>query len=354
MTERNPAEEKPLFWVEEGVALCPLSNALYWAILRVGESLLGIGSLKESFLKKRDEVLELEVEETLRGLFGNTAEFYTKVFETETLHFEHDLVIRWKSKLFVVESKASPPDEPFRDPDKAFTRLKRAFRNDRGIQKAYEQANRVRQRLASGDSVDFYDSDRNHVVEIKPEDVEAIYTICVTRDDFGPLAVDLSLLLEKEEHDPYPWAVNILDLQNLIDAWCYFGWGADRLCEYLDARIQLNGKLFSSDELEIAGFFVKHGTLTYLIEAEADRLHITPDYSDVFDRIYETKHGGDPVVYAPTEPFLEDMREMLTNTPSEEVTSEALLQRPTKRKKQGRNELCNCGSGKKYKRCCGK
>ncbi|MDL2298280.1 type II toxin-antitoxin system RelB/DinJ family antitoxin [Synergistaceae bacterium OttesenSCG-928-D05] len=24
------------------------------------------------------------------------------------------------------------------------------------------------------------------------------------------------------------------------------------------------------------------------------------------------------------------------------------------RKKQGRNELCNCGSGQKYKRCCGR
>jgi hypothetical protein len=354
LTERNLAEEKPLFQVEEGFALCPLSNALYSAILRVSEARLNNGSSKDTFLKKRDKALESEVEQALHRIFGSTAKFYSAVFETETLQYEHDLVILWDGKLFSVEAKASPPIEPFRDPERAFTRLKRAFRSSRGIQKAFEQANRIRQQLASGSSVNFFDSDRNHIVEIRPEEVEAFYTVCVTRDDFGPLAVDLSLLLEKEEDEPYPWAVNILDLQNLIDAWQYFGWGPHRLCEYLNDRIHLNGKLFASDEMEIAGFFVQHGTLTHLVKAEADRLHLTPDYSNVFDRIYEAQHGGEPVVYAPTEPFMEDMRKLLADGPPDETLPETAPRKPINRKKQGRNELCNCGSGKKYKRCCGR
>jgi hypothetical protein len=351
LTERNPAEEKSLFQVEEGVAFCPLSNALYWAILKTCESQLSNSSLRDSYFRKRDKALESEVEGALRRIFGSTAEFYSEVFETEALQHEHDLIVLWNANLFVVEAKASPPLPPFRDPDKAFTRLKRAFQSDRGIQKAHEQAGRIRRQLVHGSSIDLFDSRKNKVVRIESKDVSNIYTICVTRDDFGPLAIDLSLLLEKEEDEPYSWAVNIFDLQTFANAWEHFGWGPDRLCEYLDDRIRLNGKLFASDEMEIAGFFVQHGMLSYLTEAEADRLHLTPDYSDVFDRIYEMKHGGDPVVYAPTEPFMEDMRKLLTD---HQVDDPRPITASTSRKKQGRNERCNCGSGKKYKRCCGR
>lgn len=39
---------------------------------------------------------------------------------------------------------------------------------------------------------------------IEPAELERTRVICVTRDDFGPLTVNLSLLLEKDEDDPYP------------------------------------------------------------------------------------------------------------------------------------------------------
>jgi hypothetical protein len=302
LTEINPAEEKSLFQVEEGMAFCPLSNALYWAILKTCESRLSSGHSRDSYFRKRDKTPESEVELALRRIFRNTAEFYSEVFETETLQHEHDLVILWNANLLVVEAKASPPLEPFRDPEKALTRLKRAFQSNRGIQKAFEQGERIRKQLVLGNSIDLFHSRRNKVASIESKDINNIYTVCATRDDFGPLAVDLSLLLKKEKDEPYPWTVNIFDLQNFADAWELFGWGPDRLCEYLDDRIQLNGKVFASDEMEIAGFFVQHGTLSHLTGAEADRLHLTPDYSNVFDRIYEMKHGGEPVAYAPTEP----------------------------------------------------
>lgn len=75
LTERNPAEERPLFQVQEGVALCPLVNALYSAILTAGEVQLLTGEVKETFLKRRDKTLEVEGEEVLRGLFGESAEY---------------------------------------------------------------------------------------------------------------------------------------------------------------------------------------------------------------------------------------------------------------------------------------
>lgn len=310
LTERNPAEERPLFQVQEGVAFCPLVNALYSAILTAGEARLLASEAKGSFLKRRDRTLEREVEEVLRGLFGESAEYYAGVFEASTLQNEHDLVVRWQNHVFVIEVKSSPPVEPFRDPEKAFQRIRRAFRSDTGLQKAFDQGNRIRRQLKSGEAVNLYNSERERVTTIEPTELERTRVVCVTRDDFGPLAVNLSLLLEKDEDDPYPWAVNILDLRTLIDAWDYFGWGADHLVRYLDLRVALHSKVFASDELEIAGFFVKHGGLEPLVAADADRIQLDSSYSDVFDNIYRARRGGEEVVYAPTEPFMEDMNQV--------------------------------------------
>lgn len=311
LTERNPAEERPLFEVQKGVAFCPLINALYNAILTVGEDRLLAGEARESYLRHRDKALEREAEEILRGLFGESAGYYAGVFETPTLQNEHDLIVRWRDFVFVIEVKSSPPVEPFRDPERAFQRIGRAFRSDTGLQKAFDQGNAIRRRLASGEAVDLYNSERERVTTIEPAELDRTRVICVTRDDFGPLAVNLSLLLEKDEGDQYPWAVNILDLRNLIDAWDYFGWGPDQLTRYLDPRVALHGKVFATDELEVAGFFIRHGGLEPLASADADRVQLSASYSDVFDDIYRARHGGEEVVYAPTEPFMQDMNEVL-------------------------------------------
>jgi len=53
----------------------------------------------------------------------------------------------------------------------------------------------------------------------------ASIAVCVTRDDFWSLATNLALLLEKDTADSYPWAVNIIDLSNLAEAWSHFHWG---------------------------------------------------------------------------------------------------------------------------------
>jgi hypothetical protein len=39
---------------------------------------------------------------------------------------------------------------------------------------------------------------------------------CVTRDDFGPLATNLKLLLEKADGNAFPWGTNILDFLHLL------------------------------------------------------------------------------------------------------------------------------------------
>jgi hypothetical protein len=354
LTERNIAEEKPLFEISDGIALCPYINALYSAVLKVFEQRLSSSPMKEVFLKKRDRNFEGDVESKLRTLFGTSAEFFVTVYETPDSPFEHDLVIRWNRRLFIIEAKASPPTEPFRDPDKAFVRLKRAFQSETGIQKAFDQANRISKRLALGETIELFDSTRKSITTIRPQDIDSIYCICVTRDDFGPIATNLSLLLEKEEQDSYPWAVNIFDLERIVEAWSYYKWPPDKLCEYLDTRLKLHGKVFSTDELQIAGCFIKHGGLHHLLHQEADRIFLPPEYADIFDKIYLAKHEGEEVVYAPTEPHFFDPRKMLSESINERVKTERNVPRINPNIKQGRNDQCACGSGRKYKRCCGK
>jgi hypothetical protein len=356
-TQNNVAEEKPLFLLDEQLAMCPSIHNVFVAVLAQCERCLQLGSKRESYLRKRDKLLEAEAKTNFSKLFRSGSTILSEVYQGADLSNEHDILIKWQRNLFVVEAKASPPIEPFRDPEKAFTRLQRHFQSDRGIQKAYDQANRVRSQIASGSVVSFYDRQRKLVLQVGPKEVDQVYCICVTRDSFGALAVDLSLLLKKNEDDPFPWAVNVPDLENLIDAWTYFGWGPDKFCEYLQYREKLHGKVFTTDELEIAGCMIEHGELQWIVDLDADRVPLDPTYSDVFDRLFLARHGGPRVEYAPTKPHFTDLGKevntMLSNADQATPPRDGPSVRP-KRRKQGRNQPCACGSGKKYKKCCGR
>ena len=363
LTERNIAEERPLFELEPGVASCPLINALHFAVFNTGEQRLRDSLHKDAFLRARDKALEGEVKETLQGFFQSDAILLPNVYESADLQYEHDLVVLWNGMLFVIESKASPPVEPFRDPDKAFTRISHAFRSDRGIQKGFDQANRLRKVVTASKTLDLYDGDRQLVCSVESSEISKTYLICVTRDNFGVLATDLALLLQKADDEDYPWAPNILDLQALIEAWQYLKWGPEKLCEYLDGRIRLHGKIFASDELDVAGYFIRHGHFARLLELQADRIVLEPHYSDVFDKIYLTRYGGPPFVYAPEEPVLTDARTLLGNVQptakniaTKDVFRIRKKSRPSKsyKNKIGRGARCPCNSGKTYARCHGR
>lgn len=311
LTERNIAEERSLYRLSYDEAICPSAHTLFVAAITQFEGYLSAGPLRDRYFRHRDKILESQTERQLCRLVPNRDECLRSVYETAGCQFEHDLVIRAGRVCFVVEAKASPPVEPFRDPDKAFTRIRRAFQDDRGIQKAFNQANRIWRRWSSGEPVPLFDDHGNHLTTIDRQTVDEVFMLCVTRDSFGLLAIDLSLLLEIEQGNPYPWAVNILDLEALADAWEYFGWSTDRLTEFLRHRVKLHGRLLSFDELDVAGFFIQHGTLRWLKDWKADRVHLNPVYSNVFDRIYRTRFGGEPVLYRPTDPCVGNLTESL-------------------------------------------
>ncbi|WP_422911520.1 NERD domain-containing protein [Pseudomonas sp. MAC6] len=292
ITDESPVLSKPLLTVDGEKLFFLSNNSFYISILNKLERHLSSGEISRRYLRERDVRLESKVVSSLRRIFPPSASFYPSAFESPKAHFEHDLVIVHERSLFIVEAKASPPKEPLRDPSKAYERINDHFRGRNGIQKAYEQANSLKRNFISNGSVELFSKKGELLVKLLAEDFENIYCFCVTRDDFGVLATNLSLLLKKELTDPYPWVVSVSDLECLINGFLHLGKGFSDLVCYVEQRVVLHGKVFGADELEYAGAFLKYGGLEDFISANADFIPLDISESDIFDEIYYCELDG--------------------------------------------------------------
>lgn len=348
-TEESVVERRPLIRISDKDAFCPSANLLFNAVLLLGERAMAKSSIRTKFLRARDVALEKQTYEKIGSLLGPQATLMREVYETPNSQNEHDVIAIDNDLCLIVEAKAAPPAEAFRDPERAFPRIRDAFRADSGIQKAFQQGNQIVRRLNRGETVTLFDAQGEEVYKLNPKQIKTAIAVCVTRDNFGALATDLSLLLEKADEDTYPWAVNIIDLSALAETWPYLKFGAKELDNYLRQRVCLHGNVFSDDELDYAGYFIKHGSFASALAQGADFLQLNPDYSSVFDQIYAHLHlDGPPVVIERSEPVIMDLRTSLRA--GEPVFVDELSQgRVTQ--KVGRNAPCPCGSGKKYKKC---
>jgi hypothetical protein len=359
-TELNPAAHRPLIEFDDGKATMVVVNMLYEAALStLTKTLTDDIEVRQRYFTRRDSALERQVSGCLRRMFPN-AEHYSACYEQPDSHFEHDHVIIWQRAMFVVESKASPPPEPFRDPNKAFERIRRAFKSETGIQAAFNQANRLRKAILRGESIQLYNQSGELLREVTSAEIDAVYCICVTATSHGPVAVDLSMLLEKETDDHYPWAVNVNDLDNTVCAFVRKQWGPEKFREFLDQRQRLQGKAMTDDELEIVGAFVLYGTLEPWLSRPADKIFFQNGFSRLFDEIYEEQRGGPaPELEAKAPPRIDDVRSVLGSIDDNHLSkldrltsrSRLFLGDPPRRH-VGRNDLCPCGSGQKFKRCC--
>ena len=307
ITDDNPVALKPLCSVDGEKLYFVINNSFYQSIINNVENFLSKGKKANSFLKARDKRLEEKTVEQFRRILPDSSEFYVSAFETDKAHFEHDLVIVHNENLLIVEAKASPPREPLRDPSKAFTRINHHFKGNAGIQKAYNQAHSLEKNLRDNGFVDLYDEKGNHLRHLTSAQLSNVYCICITRDDFGALATDLSLLLDKRSEDSYPWAINITDLEFMLDGFLHLNMGLRDLYEYLDKRKLLHGKVFGTDELEFAGAFLKYGGLDCFVNNEANFIPLDISESNVFDDIYMAKVGGQEFTLKPTEPMFTEI-----------------------------------------------
>ncbi|WP_045688814.1 YecA family protein [Hymenobacter sp. AT01-02] len=353
-TEDSVFDYKPLIVADDEHFSCPSPHNLFEAVLRTCEAALEANDNpdRRRYFTYRDKVLEREGVAQLRRLIGDQGLVFSTLFETPHSQGEHDLLVVVANTVLVVEAKASPPIEPSRTPERAFDRLRQSFRKDTGIQKGFEQAARIQRRLAAGEDVPLYTRTGELVITLTPHEHTECFCVCLTRDDFGHLATNLSLLLEKEPNEPYPWAVNIWDLEALVDAWKFLRWDFNKLTEYLRQRQRVQGRVLGSDELEFVGSFIHHDSLETGLERGLDFVQLNPHYSDFFDELYDhLKHGGPAPKQKLPEPSVMDIHASLKAGQPVFVGNQGRTSQPTK---LGRNDICFCGSGLKFKKCHGR
>ena len=257
-TEQSVVERKPFIRLSENVAFGCRWDEMLLSLLSVSEACLLAGPSKDTYRKHRARTLEEQTVSFLGQLLGGSTRIYQNLFETPYNQNEHDIVILGDDICLFVEVKSSPPDEPFRDPEKAYARLRRSFRSETGIQKAYDQTNRLLQSVRSNRTVTLYHRDGSEALQLPGSLQDRAYCVCVTRDSYGPVATCLSFLLEKKEDEPYPWAVSEWNLQNIAEIWKYYRWDSRQLRAYLSDREKLHVSLFSDDELDYVGAFMLH------------------------------------------------------------------------------------------------
>lgn len=348
-TDRSLVEEKPLIRLSDDVAMHFRLETLFDSILLQGEECLSNGPLRERYFRTRDRTLERQAESELVRILGNQAKVYRNLYETPSNQHEHDLIILTDEICLFVEAKASPPVEPFRDPSKAFDRLRQQFQSRKGIQKSYNQALQLLDAIRTNGRLTLYNQSGNVALQLSSQHAKCAFCVCITRDSYGPLASFLALLLQKESDHPYPWAVNIWDLENIAETWEYFRWDGKQLKSYLSQRLPLNDKVVSDDELDYVGAYIQHCGLKHIAQARCDRILLSPNYSDIFDDIHFHLTQRTPQVsIRPVTPANLDISESLR------VGRHVLVNdMPPGPIKVGRNEKCPCESGVKFKYCHG-
>ncbi|MCE9656248.1 hypothetical protein LPC13_13315 [Clostridium celatum] len=338
-TEENPFELAPLLRNGDKYIFCPVYKQLLNAIFKFLYSELEKGTEKNKFYKKRDMEAEKEAEELLKNIFGNEGKYFSSVFETKDSHNEHDLLVLYNDILIIGEVKAAKVKEPFRNPDKAYTRIKRDFKSDKGIQKAYNQGLNLKQLILSQEKTTLYNKQGSKIIEINRDDYKKIYIFCITAENYSILATQLTLLLEKPRNEPYPWVCNLYDLDTICNAFKFKSWDSDKFLKYIDDRTELHENLFTTDELEICGYYLQEGNFDKIknkIANKNDIIHLTPDMANIFDDIYYKQKGLDMTPHEYNISF-NSIKDMLKNI--DEGHKVPNIDNKKKKKKKNKNRI---------------
>ena len=320
---KNPFADKPLCWVDEETLFIVhpqfLLNAVYNYITDILEN--PKNKFADKYKKLKADTVENLFIKLLKKIFGEEAKYHTSVCEERGTK-EHDILIEFEDYILIAEVKASKVREPFFNPEKGYKRVHDHFNSDSGIGGAYEQAIILKKFIeVKKDAILFENKNKKFVVENASN--KRILPIVLTLNQFGGLAVNTSLILEKEDDQPYPWVCNWHDLENIIEILQYLNKKPDDFMDYIVWRIENHPNVLSSDELDvIEGYFVH----SYVKEKKG-AIYFPPNGPSLIDKIYFEKHG---IPYEYT----------LGISPVH------------KKKKIGRNEPCPCNSGKKFKKCC--
>lgn len=321
--EKNPFADHPLCWIDEETLYIVhpqfLLNAVYNYITDILEN--PKNKFADKYKKVKAETVEKLFLKILIDIFGEKATYHTSVCEERGTK-EHDIMIEFNNYILIAEVKASKVREPFFNPEKGYKRVRDHFNSDSGIGGAYEQAILLKKFIEDKDDAILYEN-KNKKFVIQNASTKKILPIVFTLNQFGGLAVNTSLILEKEDSQPYPWVCNWHDFGNIFEILRYTNKKPDDFIDYIIWRIENHPNILSSDELDvIEGYFMNSQ-----VKEENGAILFPPNGPSLIDKIYFEKHG----------------------IPYEYPKATSTVH---KKKKIGRNEPCPCNSGKKFKKCC--
>ena len=282
----NPLYDCPILDLEDGMyqvfeimqVILSINNFLEREITKKGKR-------KDKYLKLKGDLLENNILSLFKKFFGTEAKYYQSYYINGN---EQDILIIWKDFAFIIEAKGYNIREPFRNPEKAFPRIKDDFKKSIGY--GYEQTKRVEEIIVSNNKLIIKDSKGKITEELDTAKIKECFSIIVNINSFGLVQNDLSYLLDINENDVFPWAVKIDDLEIFILTLIAQKKSPNYLINFLFFREELHGKITCSDELEICG-----GYLTKKINSKKVKnlklLKSQPDFGDIFDQQYRKKMG---------------------------------------------------------------
>jgi len=314
-----------------------------------------------AYYRHRDQITHKKTVEQLSKIFPSEAIIENAYYGYERpMEFETDLLVAHKQTLIICEIKAGK----FRDPLLTIGNIKKIKSDFRdSLQTAYLQALRTLKYVTSQESASFVDKNGHTLCSLERSTFKNYQLLLVTAESFRGLSTRLSFLLEKGQKDPYPFAVCLFDLELLatrLDT-------PDKLIDYMDQRSKLHDSVYSDDELDFAGYYIRYGNLDFSEQLKkGDHIFLDGSFSKIFDEDWYEAHGFDVKRDNEIEgPFFSMIRRQGNSislispqgiTESFDVADLGLPRMKSAKKMKGRdrNKACPCGSGKKYKKCCGR
>lgn len=284
----NPLYETPIVDLGNGLYQVFEEKQVLHAISNKLENLMKKDAKSVSKLNKsKGDVLESNIIKLLRTVFGPKAEIYQSYYVDG---HEQDILVLWKDFAFVIEAKNYKHEEPFRNPEKAYKRIKQEF--DDCIGYAYKQIRRVEPYFSEQKTLVIKDEHGNTIKAIDTSKyVDGDYSIIVNMNPFGQIQVDLGMMLELDDESRYPWAVKYDDFEVFILTLIQKGKKPTNFIDFLSFREYLHGHVVCSDELEICGGFVTGDITDEMAQDDSKIITTTPSLASVFDSQYRKGMG---------------------------------------------------------------
>lgn len=331
-TDENPFEKNPLCEVDENVYMVAFPDVVTFSIYYKIEEILASQESKYATRDKnrKDKLVEKYFVKTMEELFNNKCIIYAPIYEEKGNH-EHDLLIETDEYIFVCEIKASKVKVGTKtiNIEKTYEIIKNHFNSKSGIGKGYEQALKLKNKFEENSEIILYDVD-NKEIKFQNYSDKKIIPVVLTLGQFGMIGINGTTLLKKDNEQIKLWVCNLFDLENIIKINKYYNIKEDKIFSYIEFRSENYERILAGDELDIYSSYITKDLSN--IPPKQILCFLPNPEGDLIDKIYFEEKGC-----------------------SEDFYKINILKEPIKKKtKIGRNSPCPCGSGKKYKKCCGK